>query len=258
MRWGTSLADHEQPRVRSRQAVLTGASSGIGAAVASRLLDIGFELTSVGRSDPSIGDRHVSLDLSDPAAVARRAESLAKDLERLAVVVLAGGLGRFGSLEEFSPDQIRELIDVDLVSNMILCRYLVPRLKQLGGGQIVLIGSESGLRGARQGAVYCAAKFGLRGFAQALRDECAQANVRIGIVQPGMVRTSFFDELGFEPGPRPENALEAADVADAVQYMLDAPDHAVVDEIELTPRVRVVRKRPVRGDSVPSSNSGSE
>ena len=225
--------------------MVTGAGSGIGAAIASRLASDGYEVIGVQRSGTEGGHRHVPVDLRDPAKVAEVGKTLAEELDRLAVVVLAAGVGRFGSLEEFSPGQIRELIDVDLVSNVILSRYLVPKLKRLGGGRLILIGSEAGLRGSRQGAVYCAAKFGLRGFAQALRDECAGANVRVTILHPGMVRTPFFDDLDFEPGPRPENALRAEDVADAVEYVLRAPDHAVVDEVELSPRVRVVRrKRP--------------
>ena len=225
------------------QALVTGASSGIGAAIAARLATGGYEVVGLSRSRPEGSDRHVSLDLSDLDTVAEAARDLAQELDHLAVVVLAAGFGRFGSLEEFSPKQIRELLDVDLVANVVLCRYLVPKLKTLGGGRVILIGSEASLRGSRQGAVYCAAKFGLRGFAQALRDECAAANVGVTIVHPGMVRTPFFDEVEFEPGPRPENALLADDVADAVDYVLGAPAHAVVDEVELSPRVRVVRKR---------------
>lgn len=237
------MAEPGETDVAPPQALVTGAGSGIGAAVTSRLRASGYEVVGLHRADAGNVDRHVALDLSDLDAVAHTAHALTKDLDRLEVVVLAAGFGRFGSLEEFSPAQIRELIDVDLVANVILCRYLVPRLKALGGGRLVLIGSEAGLRGARQGAVYCAAKFGLRGFAQALRDECASANVRVAIVHPGMVRTPFFDGLDFEPGLRSENALSPEDVADAVEYVLRAPEHAVVDELELSPRVRVVRRR---------------
>lgn len=241
-----------------QQALVTGAGSGIGAAITARLRGSGYEVIGVQRTASSGAHRHVRVDLSDPAQVSESAKGLAQELDRLSTVVLAAGVGRFGSLEEFSPTQIRELLDVDLVSNVILCRHLVPRLKELGGGRLVLIGSEAGLRGARQGSVYCAAKFGLRGFAQALRDECASANVRVTIVHPGMVRTPFFDDLDFEPGPRPENALSADDVADAVEYVLHAPDHAVVDELELSPRIRVVRRRRPRAQSGSRGESGAE
>lgn len=243
---------------RCRQALVTGAGSGIGAAITTRLCASGYEVIGAQRTPADGAHRHVPLDLSDPARVAEAAQGLAKELDRLSVVILAAGVGRFGSLEEFSPAQIRELLDVDLVSNVVLCRFLVPRLKQLGGGRLVLIGSEAGLRGARQGSVYCAAKFGLRGFAQALRDECASANVRVTIVHPGMVHTPFFDDLEFEPGPRPENSLSADDVADAVEYVLSAPDHAVVDELEISPRVRVVQKRRSVGPSGSETQSGAE
>jgi short-subunit dehydrogenase len=107
----------------------------------------------------------------------------------------------------------------------------------------VLIGSEAALRGSRYGSIYCAAKFGLRGLAQALRQEAATAGVAVSIVNPGMVRTGFFDELDFVPGERPENALEPADVAEAVWLAVSTRAGAVVDEIDLSPLSRVVRKK---------------
>ncbi|MCZ6795808.1 MAG: SDR family NAD(P)-dependent oxidoreductase, partial [Planctomycetota bacterium] len=97
--------------------------------------------------------------------------------------------------------------------------------------------------GKRQGAVYCASKFALRGFAQALREECAASGVRVTIVNPGMVRTGFFDDLDFAPGEEPANYVLPEDVAEVVAAVLSMRRETVVDEINLSPLKKVVRFR---------------
>jgi NADP-dependent 3-hydroxy acid dehydrogenase YdfG len=119
-------------------------------------------------------------------------------------------------------------------------RAFLPDFKRQGYGDLVFIGSESALRGGRRGAVYSATKFGLRGFVQSLRDECARSSVRVGIVNPGMVATSFFNALDFRPGQEPGQHLQAEDVAEAVRFMLTARPGAVIDEINLSPEKTVI------------------
>jgi NADP-dependent 3-hydroxy acid dehydrogenase YdfG len=89
--------------------------------------------------------------------------------------------------------------------------------------------------------VYCASKFALRGFAQALRDECANSGLRVSIVNPGMVQTAFFDELSFAPGTEGHQTLFPDDVADAVMSILNSRQGAVIDEINLSPAVKTIR-----------------
>ena len=126
------------------------------------------------------------------------------------------------------------------MSHMFVARAFLPQLKRAGTGDIILMGSEASLRGGQQGSLYCAAKFGLRGFAQSLREECASVNVRIGIVHPGMVRSDFFDGLRFEPGPSHENAILPNDVAEAIWTMLSMRPGTVLDELTLSPQKKVI------------------
>jgi NADP-dependent 3-hydroxy acid dehydrogenase YdfG len=95
------------------------------------------------------------------------------------------------------------------------------------------------LTGGKEGSVYCASKFGLRGFAQSLRLECAKSEIRVSLINPGAVRTAFFDDLHFEPGDRAENAIQPEDVAATVLSILAMRGGTVVDEINLSPRKRV-------------------
>ena len=101
------------------------------------------------------------------------------------------------------------------------------------------MGSEAGLRGSRRGSVYCASKFALRGFAQALREECAASGIRVTIINPGMVLTPFFDDLDFGPGPEPANYVLPEDIADLVTSILSTRSGTVFDEVDVSPLKRL-------------------
>ena len=230
--------------------LVTGASSGIGRAVTDSLRTAGYSVLGISRREvmpaesPDGGSfEPVRLDLADLDALPARADELARERDDVAALVLAAGQGLFGGLEELSYEQMRSLIDVNLVANLFLCRAFVPVLKRRGRGHLVFVGSEAALTGARRGSVYCASKFGLRGFAQALRQEVARSGVRVTQIHPGMVRTPFFDGLGFEPGEADDNALGPEDVARAVVFALQARPEVIVDEIELSPVSKVVKKK---------------
>jgi len=155
-------------------------------------------------------------------------------------VVSNAGEGHFGGLEEFSAEQISRSIDLNLTSHILVVRALLPLLKKETCSDVVLMGSESALQGGPKGTVYCAAKFGIRGFAQALRQDCSAAGVRVTLVNPGMVRSSFFDGQSFRPGPKAEHAIEVEEVGAVVTDVLKARPGLVFDEINLSPLKKVI------------------
>ena len=184
----------------SRQLLVTGASSGIGLAVVERLAAANHHVVAVSRRPCPVERPQVSwtaCDLTSAPAI----DSLQKSLKSTPLdgIVLCHGMGDFGAIEQFSTTRIEKLVQTNLVSVLNLLRWMVPKLKTHGNGNIVLIGSEAGLKGARQGSVYCATKFAIRGLAQALREECGASSVRVSLINPGMVNTPFFDPLGFKP-----------------------------------------------------------
>lgn len=241
----------------SRNRVLvTGASSGIGLATARRLLNAGHRVVATGRrldeasaaavglQTTRAGQLEISrLDLADLEALPARLDALARRYDDLDSLVLNAGKGLLGNLEQCSYRQIRELIDLDLTAQIFCARAFLPGLKRRGRGDVVLMGSEAAIRGGRGGSVYSAAKFALRGFAEALRQECSKAGVRVTLINPGMVRTPFFDELPIRPGPEPSHALRPEDVAETVALVLALPPEAVVDRIDLSPLKSVVERK---------------
>jgi len=229
-----------------RTLLVTGASSGIGRAVAHKLLQQGHRVIGVSRKtamDNSINENFYPLpmDLADLNNLPEQLDKVKKSFPELDGLICCAGQGRFGHLEEFSFQQIDDLLAINLTSQIFLTRALLPLLKQKPRGDIIFIGSEAALKGSRKGAVYCASKFGLRGFSQALREECGKSLVRVCLVNPGMVKTEFFQPLDFAPGDHPSNYLVPEDVADAVAYVLGANPLINIDEINLNPLNKVVK-----------------
>lgn len=224
---------------------MTGGSRGIGYACCQQLGSAGYTTVSLSRTPadvPVSTDTHYPVDLSNPSDTERTIKTLLKR-HAISAVVCSAGRGDIGSLDNFSAEQIQQSILFNLISPLCIARHCLPALRGEARSDLVFIGSTSALQGARYGSLYSAAKFGLRGAAQSLHHELSAANCHVGIVQPGMVRTSFFDSLDFEPGPEPSHALLAEDVAQAVLSLLGSPDHAVVNEIIVQPRQHVVQKR---------------
>lgn len=229
----------------SAKYLVTGGSTGIGAAIVHKLVSIECHVTNVSRRKTSIDSplvQSIQCDLSNLDGIEQALNGPLKR-ESFRGAVLCHGYGDFGGLEQFSATRIRRLVDTNLTSHILLARLIIPKMKAAGSGTLVLLGSEAGLQGGRQGAVYAASKFALRGLAQSLRQECSSSGVRVSLVNPGMVDTPFFDKLSFTPGDNKENALTAEDVANAVMVILDSPGHMVIDEINLSPLKTVIRHR---------------
>lgn len=230
---------------RPQCVLVTGASRGIGRACCEQLAQQNIEVVSLSRTKPAeIGanETHYPVDLSeltDSLVLIRKI----LQTHPINAIVCNAGRGDIGSLENFSAKQIHQSLLFNLISPVSLVRECLPHLRKQSRSDIVFIGSTSALQGARYGSLYSAAKFALRGVAQSLSFEVASANCHIGIVNPGSVRTGFFDTLDFEPGPDDAHALEACDVAAAVMQMLYSPDNAVISELTVQPRQHVVRKQ---------------
>ncbi len=229
--------------------IVTGASSGIGLALSKALLEEGYAVLGVARDCEKAALEHPdfscrSIDLADldalPGAMSVLLEEIGLPVKAL---INNAGVGRMGFLEQLSVNDIRLVMDTNLTSQVIVTKAFLPLLKRQGEGDIIFMGSEAALRGARQGSIYCASKFAIRGFSQALREECGKSGVRVTLINPGAVRTPFFDGLQFEPDSSPENAIEPEDIASAVTMVLASRSGTVFDEINLSPRSQVWKKK---------------
>lgn len=240
-----------------RTAVVTGASSGIGAATARALAEAGFDvLLGARRSDRTaalakeLGGRSRPLDVTDPASV----EAFTEGIDRIDLLVNnAGGALGVESVADADDDHWRTMWEVNVLGTVRLTRALLPALEADPGGHIVNVGSIAGFETYRGGAGYTAAKHGVRALTRTLRLELLGRPVRVTEICPGLVETEFslvrFDgdgdrAAGVYAGMTP---LEAADVADCIVWAATRPAHVNIDEIVVRPRDQATATEVHRG-----------
>jgi len=221
--------------------LITGASSGIGLATAHLMLSQGCSVQGLARDFSSTDCPDMEQYICDLSDLDVLPETLAKISGVPNTLILNAGYGRFGGLEQFSHQQIRHLMDTNLVSNLFILKHFLPLMKSNGGGDIVIVGSESAIQGGKAGAVYCASKFALRGLAQSLRKD--NSELRTLLINPGPVDSDFFDNLDFAPQPGSEFVLAPETVAQAIVNALSLPANTVSEEINIQPLKRSFKKK---------------
>lgn len=212
-------------------AVVTGASSGIGAATAAALAAAGARLILTGR-DPSrlravaerTGATAIPADLAEPGEAARLAGEAREVAGRVDVLVSNAGVGWAGTMDELSAEKAAELVAVNLVAPIQLSRLLSPAMAERGRGRLVFVSSIAGATGVRHEAVYAAAKAGLNCFAESLTYELSGNGVGVSVVLPGVVDTPFFSRRGRRydrtwPAPIPAERVAHA-ITDAITHDL--------------------------------------
>ena len=228
-----------------RIALVTGASSGIGAATVRSLAAAGFDVVAAARRVErceevarEVGGRALRLDVADPESVAELAESV----PNVSVVVNnAGGALGLEAVAEAEEEYWRQMYETNVMGVMRVTRALLPALERSGDGYIVVVGSVAGVEVYPGGAGYTAAKHAANAVARTLRLELLGKPIRVSEVAPGMVQTEF-SLVRFE-GDRDRadrvyegtNPLTAEDVADAIAYVVTRPPHVDIDYLSIKP-----------------------
>ena len=232
--------------MKNKCVLVTGSSSGIGYEITSKLLDLGAKVIGIARNhDRSKLENKNYTTYNCDVSVHKNLEILLKQIlknhPQINCLISNAGYGDFGPLENFSTLQIDNFIATNLTSHLVITKLLLPHFKRIKMGDIIFIGSEAGLLGAKKGTLYCTAKFGLRGFSQALSKDVAKKNIRVSIINSGMVKTEFFEDLNFEPGSDEENTISVKDISSTVTYILNLNRNTIVDEINLSPSKKVIK-----------------
>lgn len=230
------------------QYLITGASSGIGLGICQALLSLNeVEIINVSRRKCPLDDARIyneSIDLGESQYLEQQFKSLTEKYSQLHALILCAGQGTFRNLEEFSHQDMQQLMQVNFLSHALLLKTCLPQLKKRKAGKIIIMGSESALQGGKQGSIYCASKFALRGMALALRKECAKSNIHISLINPGMVDSPFFTDKHFKPGQAVENSISINDIAELVLTILRMQGGSNIDEINLSPLKKVIDFSP--------------
>ncbi len=215
-------------------ALVTGASRGIGAAVARKLAALNVKLGLASRSGDDLG---IPDSVAHPCDVRELGglEGLVADVVerfgRLDILVANAGVGAYGPFLELAPKHLEEMIDVNVKGTLYAVRAALPHLLESGEADIVTLASEAGRRGLPLEAVYCASKFAQVGFTRALDHELRERGVRCTNVCPGGVATDFALDEG--RGRTPDvlsGMMSADDVAEVVLFVLTRPrNHRILE-----------------------------
>jgi NADP-dependent 3-hydroxy acid dehydrogenase YdfG len=212
---------------------ITGATAGIGAASARALAAEGANVVLGARREErlreladELGDQVavVTMDVRDPAAAEELVASAVDRFGRLDALVANAGIGAYGGIMDLTDEQLRVMMDTNIAGTVWPIRAAVPRLLDVGGGDIVIVASVAGLRGGGDEAVYAATKFAQVGLAGGLDRELREQNIRVSTLCPGGVATEFAMGAGRTPDmPGLDDMLRAEDVAAAVVTVLRQP-----------------------------------
>jgi len=239
----------EQPQEKT--AVVTGAGSGVGRAVALRLAREGWSVVLVGRQSASLDETRalagafakrlfvMPCDISDPLAVKGLASEVIRELGTVAAVVNSAGTNiAERGLGVLTVEKFKELVEVNLVGTFSIIHAFLPIMRKHGGGTIVNVVSDAGLlANSKAGAAYVAGKFGVTGLTQSINAEERANGIRACAIFPGDINTPLLNK---RPVPPPAEArakmLQPEDVADCVMLAINLPSRAVVEQLLVRPR----------------------
>jgi NAD(P)-dependent dehydrogenase (short-subunit alcohol dehydrogenase family) len=227
-------------------AVVTGASSGLGAHLSQALIDEGATVYGLARSvdklealQDDLGEafRPLSCDVREEEQVAAAFETIRDEGGRIDVLLNNAGLGQFGPVDELPLEEWDVQMDTNLRGVFLCTREAVPTMREQNeesgfGGHIVNVASIAGLLGNPNLTAYNASKFGLRGFSEALMKEVRDDGIRVTCLYPGSIETNFFDVAGVD---MTDNPLHPEDVAATVLHVLTSPANHLISEIVMRP-----------------------
>jgi uncharacterized protein len=227
-------------------AVVTGASKGIGKAIALRLLKLDYEVIGISRTHDETITKNKNFtpylcDLSNAKSLEQLTQSLQKRND-ISLLCNVAGFGVFKPHEEIDTLTLSRMVAVNLTAPMALSNGVLRILKQ-NRGTIINITSIEATRASKFSALYSATKAGLRTFSHALFEEVRKSGVNVMSINPDITDTAFFDTLRFAPASDADTRLEAEDIADTIENILSMRTGVCVTDITLRPqRFSLVKK----------------
>ncbi|MDN6161983.1 MAG: SDR family oxidoreductase [Atopostipes sp.] len=208
---------------KSKHVVITGAGSGLGASLALKYNELGNHVTLIGRTREkleNVAERFkdsnysiYSLDISLPSKVKEVFKEIVEDLSPIDILINNAGLGYFDLAEKISTEQINQMIDINLKGTIFCTQEVLPGMKERDSGSVINVVSTAGVEGKVEESVYCASKFGARGFTESIAKELADTNIHVHGIYMGGMNTHFWgDELQDQSDTGLMNPNDVADV----------------------------------------------
>jgi NADP-dependent 3-hydroxy acid dehydrogenase YdfG len=228
--------------------LITGASKGIGKALALLFAQEGWHVVLVARQEDTlrllaeeIGQKggkasFYACDVCNEAEITKVCQATLQTQGSIDVLVNNAGIGVFKSVEQTTVDEWDMVMDINVKGTFICTKAVLPAMKQQNEGHIVMIASDVSKRTFANGSLYCASKYAQDAFAAALRKEVRAYGMRVTCIYPGMTDTYFAGSTQGEV--RKKDWLQPQDVAQAVWYAVSSPSHVVIDELMLHPKIQ--------------------
>jgi len=223
----------------SKHVVITGAGSGLGASLALKYAEMDYHVTLLGRTFSKlryVADKMSSdkvsvytLDVSSHEEVAKVFKEIREDSGDIDVLVNNAGVGVFDDAENISPDSVDQMIDINLKGTIYCTQAVLPRMKERNEGTIIQVISTAGLDGKASESVYCASKFGARGFTESIIKELDDTDIHVLAAYMGGMKTSFWDDIYSKE--EIQHLMDPDDVADIILANVKARKNLTVPEI---------------------------
>lgn len=226
-------------KVTNKLAIITGASQGIGKSIALKLAELGYNLALISRNHQRLNvvrdeilNKYsckvitAAADISDPNQIRQAIQEVISQFNTIDILVNAAGIAKMGT-SEINPSDFEALIRVNLIGTYYVIHECVPHLKKQKFGHIVNIGSTSGRTALINLGAYAASKFGLVGYNEALCKELAEFNIKVTVINSGMVNT----EMTKGSAIADDEKIQPEDIAEAVAFLLKLSRKTIVKEI---------------------------
>jgi NADP-dependent 3-hydroxy acid dehydrogenase YdfG len=228
--------------LKSKTAIITGASRGLGEACSRALVQKGAKvyglarsLTKLNKIQRQIGDGFtpVRIDITNATSIQNWVDDTFSKKHFPDILINNAGSGHFGKVDEMQQEKWYSMVDTNINGIFELTSRIVPLMKQAPkSSHIINIGSILGTLGNPEMSGYCATKFAIRGFSEALFKELRYDNIKVSCINPGSIETNFFEDAGVTPH---EHMLQPEDIADTVVHILDTPDNMLINEVTIRP-----------------------
>lgn len=243
------MAGRVREGMKRMNAIVTGASSGIGHAISEYLLSEGYEVFGIGRSmDERVGTllasenfHAISLDLTDLCRAQEIIDRIQKE-NAIHLLVNNAGVGYYGMHEELSAKKLDEMVTINLTVPMLLSSLLMRNLKK-NQGTIINISSYTAHETNTHGCAYGATKAGLSSFGKSLFFENRKYGVKVVNLEPEMTRTDLYRNADFTASEEVNASLFTQDIVEAVAYVLAQKEHVAVHTVSLTPQYHRIQKK---------------
>jgi NADP-dependent 3-hydroxy acid dehydrogenase YdfG len=225
--------------------LITGASKGIGKAIALSLAGLQTNLGLVARSQKELEILQAEIiklgskaeifvgSVADEGFVNNTVQTMLQQFEKIDVMINNAGYGVFGNAEEISTTDWDELFATNTKGTFLFCKAVIPGMKAIKEGHIVNIASDVAKRTFAGGSLYCASKFAQEAFSSAIRKELRPFQIKVSVVYSGLVDSYFHADP--QGSSNHDDWLKNEDMANAVQYVISQPKHVVIDELMIHP-----------------------